>query len=94
MYIALGATAGVLIVRKLTQAAQKVTPAGVQSSLAGSFAGLADAVREFSIDLREVMAEREDELRVTLGLDGTHDVVDAPGVTGGLEPDVPAPRTT
>ena len=28
-------------------------------------------------------------LRVSLGLDGTHDVVDAdPGHTGGLEPDV------
>jgi len=94
VYIAFGAAVGIIVVQRATKAAKRFTPAGVQSSLAGSFAGLADAVREFSVDLREVMAEREDELRVTLGLDGTHDVVDAPGVTGGLEPDVPAPRTT
>jgi hypothetical protein len=36
------------------------------------------------------MAEREAELRVSLGLDGSHDLVDHdPGHTGGLEPDVP-----
>ena len=35
------------------------------------------------------MAEREAELRTTLGLDGSHDLVDYdPGHTGGLEPDV------
>ena len=94
VYIAFGAAVGILVVQRATRAAQRFTPAGVQSSLAASFAGLTEAVRDFSADLREVMAEREQELRATLGLDGTHDVVDAPGVTGGLEPDVPAPRTT
>ena len=94
VYIAFGAAVGILVVQRATKAARRFTPAGVQTSLAGSFAGLAEAVRDFSADLREVMAEREDELRVTLGLDGTHDVVDAPGHTGGLEPEVTAPRTT
>lgn len=75
-YIALGATAGVLIVRKLTSAAHKMTPAGVQSSLSGSMGNLADAIRSFGAEVREGMAEREDELRTELGLDGSHDVVD------------------
>ena len=88
-YIAMGAVAGVLIVRKLTQAAQRFTPAGMQDSVTGALGGLTEAVREFGDAVREGMAEREAELRASLGLDGTHDVVDAPAHTGGLEPDVP-----
>jgi hypothetical protein len=92
-YVTLGAVAGVLIVRKLTQTAQRFTPAGVQQSLGGGLSNLADAVRDFGEAVREGMAEREQELRTTLGLDGTHDLVDMPeyadpGHTGGLEPDV------
>jgi hypothetical protein len=92
-YIALGAVAGVLVVRKLTQAAARFTPAGVQSSVGGRLGNLADAIREFGQAVREGMSEREDELRVSLGLDGTHDVVDMPeyrdpGRTGGLQDDV------
>jgi hypothetical protein len=92
-YVTLGAVAGVLVVRRLTQAAQRFTPAGVQESLVGALGGLGEAVRDFSEAVREGMAEREQELRTTLGLDGTHDLVDMPeytdpGHTGGLEPDV------
>ena len=97
-YITLGAVAGVLVVRKLTQTAQRFTPAGVQSSVGGGLANLADAVREFGEAIREGMAEREEELRTSLGLDGTHDLVDMPeytdpGHTGGLDDDVREPRT-
>ena len=89
VYIAFGAAVGVLVVHRATRAAKRFTPAGVQSSLADSFSGLTDAVREFTAEMKVAMAEREDELRVTLGLDGTHDLVDhVPGHTGGLEPDV------
>ena len=90
VYIAFGAAAGILVVHRATQAAKKFTPAGVQSSLTGSIAGLGDALREFTAELKVAMAEREAELRTTLGLDGTHDVVDYvdPGHTGGMEPDV------
>ena len=77
-YIALGATAGVLIVRKASQAAQRFTPAGMQTGIAGALGGLGEAIRDFGAEVRAGMAEREDELRVGLGLDGTHDVVDAP----------------
>ncbi|MFP5220316.1 MAG: DUF6167 family protein [Actinomycetes bacterium] len=92
-YITLGAVAGVLVVRKLTSAAHRFTPAGVQESMGGALGGLADAIRDFGESVREGKSEREDELRVSLGLDGTHDLVDMPeytdpGHTGGLEPDV------
>jgi hypothetical protein len=90
VYIAFGAAAGILVVHRATQAAKKFTPAGVQSSLTASIAGLGDALREFTAELKVAMAEREGELRTTLGLDGSHDVVDYvdPGHTGGMEPDV------
>ncbi len=88
-YVALGATVGILIVRKASQAAQRFTPAGVQTSVAGGLAGLTDALREFTAEMRVAMSEREVELRTTLGLDGTHDLVDyVPGSTGGLDDDV------
>ncbi len=89
VYIAFGAAVGVLVVRRASQAAAKFTPAGVQNSVAGAFGGLTEAIRDFTAEMKASMAEREDELRVTLGLDGTHDLVDTvPGYTGGLEPDV------
>ncbi len=76
-YVALGATVGVLVVRKLSAAARKVTPAGVQGSLADALGNLGDGVREFAEAVREAMAEREVELRDALGLDGANDDIDA-----------------
>ena len=76
-YIALGATVGVLVVRKASQAAKRFTPAGVQSSMTGALGGVGDAIRDFGANVREGMAEREDLLRAELGLDGRHDVVDS-----------------
>jgi len=65
-YIALGATAGVLIVRKLTQTAERMAP---KNAIPGALGNLADAIREFGENVREGMAEREAELREGLGLD-------------------------
>ena len=66
-YVALGATAGVLIVRKLSRTAEQLTPAGLSSSLTGALGGLGDAIRDFGADVRLGMAEREDDLRGQLG---------------------------
>jgi hypothetical protein len=64
-WVALGATAGVLVVRKLNQVAQSYTPEGLSKQV-GS---LADALRDVADVVREGMAEREQELRVALGVD-------------------------
>ena len=90
VYIAFGAAVGVLGVHRASKAAQRFTPAGVQASISGSLSGLTDAIREFTAEIKIAMAEREEELRTVLGLDGSHDLVDYvdPGHTGGLEPDV------
>jgi hypothetical protein len=65
-YIALGATAGVLIVRKLTQTAERMAP---NKAIPSALGNLGDAIRQFGEDIREGMAEREAELRAGLGLD-------------------------
>jgi hypothetical protein len=65
-YIALGATAGVLLVRKLTQTAERMAP---NRAIPGALGNLGDAIRQFGEDVREGMAEREAELREGLGLD-------------------------
>ena len=75
-YLALGATVGVLVVRRASQAAGKLTPAGLQGSLTGALGGLSEAIRDFGAEVRLGMAEREDHLRTELGLDGAHDLID------------------
>ena len=67
-WMAVGAGAGVYLVRKVTstatQAAEAFTPAGVGRGLSD----LADALRELADEVRAAMAEREVELREALGL--------------------------
>jgi hypothetical protein len=70
-YLAFGAAAGVVVVRQAAKAASALTP----TSLAGS---LVQSVQEFLADVREAAAEREEEIRVALGLDD--DLDDSPGV--------------
>jgi hypothetical protein len=76
-WVALGATVGVLVVRRLSRAADSYSPSGLSRSVGD----LGDAIREFGQQVREGMGEREAELRTGLGLDGSHDVVDAHTVT-------------
>jgi hypothetical protein len=70
-WLVMGVTIGALLVRRLSRAAEKLTPRGIASGIGGGLAELADAIREFAADVREAMAEREHQLRVSTGLDGT-----------------------
>jgi hypothetical protein len=60
-----GATVGILVVRKITTPAQAFTPAG----LADSAGGIGDSIRYFADQVRAGMVEREAELRDALGFD-------------------------
>ena len=64
-WAALGATAGVVAVRKLTSTAKAYTPEGVAQGLSG----LGEGMRELAAVVRESMAERDAELRLALGID-------------------------
>ena len=69
-WVALGATVGVLVVRKLSRTADAISPAGLASALDGA----GDSLRDFAGAVREGMADREQELRIALGVDaGTMD---------------------
>jgi hypothetical protein len=70
-WLAMGITIGALIVRKLTAAAQKLTPRGIAQSFGGGLADLSDSLRDFTAEVRGAMHEREAELREGTGLDGT-----------------------
>jgi hypothetical protein len=65
-WLALGVTVGALVVRKLSSAAESLTPKG----LAGSLRGLSDALRDFVDEVRDGMSERESELLEGSGIDG------------------------
>jgi chromosome condensin MukBEF MukE localization factor len=68
-WLAMGATIGALLVRKLSRAAEKLTPTGVAGSIAEGLRELADAIGDFGADVRAAAAEREAELRAGTGLD-------------------------
>ena len=70
-WLAMGITMGVLIMRKLSQAAEKLTPKGIAGSVADGLTELADSLRDFGADVRAAMTEREAELRSGTGLDGS-----------------------
>jgi anaerobic ribonucleoside-triphosphate reductase len=70
-WLVMGITIGVLVVRKLSRAAEKLTPRAMAGGIGAGLADLADAVREFSHDVREAMHEREAQLRESTGMDGT-----------------------
>jgi hypothetical protein len=64
-WLALGATVGVLVVRKVTATAKAYTPEGVAQGLAG----VGDGLREMAQVVKESMAQRDAELRLALGVD-------------------------
>ena len=81
-WLAMGVTIGVLVVRKLSAAAEKMTPAGIGGSIAEGLRDLADAIGDFGADVRAAMAERENELRAGTGLDAPLPEVDQAQLPG------------
>ncbi|MCZ2814619.1 hypothetical protein [Modestobacter sp. VKM Ac-2984] len=68
-WLAMGITIGVLVVRKLSETAEKLTPQSLAGNLADGLRELADAIGDFGADVRAAAALREDELRAGTGLD-------------------------
>ena len=68
-WVALGATVGVLVVRKVAKTAQAYSPSGLAEGLSGGLSDLGEGLREMAEAVREGMAQRETELRYALGID-------------------------
>ncbi|MDQ1706159.1 MAG: hypothetical protein QOF18_2525 [Frankiaceae bacterium] len=68
-YVALGASAGVLLVRRITAAANRWTPEGIAAQAGGA----GDRIGVWWAEVQHFAAEREAELREALGLDQPDD---------------------
>ena len=65
-YVAFGATAGVLVVRRVSKAANKWTPEGIAAQAGGA----GERIAEWWAEVKVLAAQREAELREALGLEG------------------------
>jgi len=63
LWLGVGLAVGALVFRALTKKAQAFTPQGIAGSVQESAVGLLESVRTFVEDVRDGMAEREDEIR-------------------------------
>jgi hypothetical protein len=62
LWLGVGLAVGALAVRKLTRKANEFTPSGIATSLSASAGGLVESMRSFVADVRDGMAERQDEI--------------------------------
>jgi hypothetical protein len=62
IWLGVGLAVGALVVHKLTRKVNEFTPSGIATSLSESAGGLVESLRSFVEDVREGMAEREDEI--------------------------------
>jgi Family of unknown function (DUF6167) len=67
-WFTLGAGAAVFVVAKARGYLKQATPQAISTRVASSAAAITDSVRDFTDRARAAMAEREAELRETLGL--------------------------
>jgi hypothetical protein len=77
-WLAMGVTIGALIVRKLSRAAERMTPSGMANGLAAGLGELSNALRDFAADVREAMHDHEATLRAGAGMDGELGAVPTP----------------
>ncbi|MEV6301726.1 hypothetical protein AB0M02_20110 [Actinoplanes sp. NPDC051861] len=62
LWLGVGLAVGAIVVRKLNQKANELTPSGIATSLSESAGGLVESVRSFVEDVRDGMAEREQQI--------------------------------
>jgi hypothetical protein len=62
LWLGVGLAVGALVFRALSKKAQAFTPTGIAASARDSAGGLVDSVRSFVDDVRDAMAEREEEI--------------------------------
>ncbi len=62
LWLGVGVAVGAIMVRKVTRKVDQFTPSGIATSLSESAGGLVESLRSFVDDVREGMAEREQEI--------------------------------
>jgi hypothetical protein len=62
LWLGIGLAVGALVFRAISKKAAAFTPQGIAASARESAGGLVDSVRSFIDDVRDGMAEREEEI--------------------------------
>ena len=62
LWLGVGLAVGAILVRKVSRKANEFTPSGIATSLSESAGGLVESLRSFVEDVRDGMAEREQEI--------------------------------
>jgi hypothetical protein len=62
-WLGLGIAVGALVVRQVAKAAHAYSPAGMAESARNSAAGVWGSMQDFIADVRDGMAEREEQIR-------------------------------
>ncbi|HEY6739602.1 MAG TPA: hypothetical protein VI076_12215 [Actinopolymorphaceae bacterium] len=71
-WVVLGVTVGALVVKKLSDKAQQLTPQGIAEQAQRRVGSLGNSLRGFVEDVREGIAQRERELQEALLQSGDH----------------------
>jgi hypothetical protein len=62
LWLGIGLAVGALVVRAVSKRARSLSPGGLAAAARDGAGGLVDSVRSFVDDVRDGMAEREDEI--------------------------------
>jgi hypothetical protein len=62
LWLGIGLAVGALVVRAVSKKARSLSPGGLAASARESAGGVVGSIRSFVADVREGMAEREDEI--------------------------------
>lgn len=73
LWLGVGLAVGAIMVRKVTRKAQQFTPSGIASSLSESAGGLVGSLRSFVDDVRDGMAEREQQIHAAFAAGELYD---------------------
>ena len=63
LWLGAGLAVGAIVVHRLTRKANEFTPSGIAASVSQSAGGLVESLRSFVEDVRELAAEREQEIQ-------------------------------
>lgn len=85
LWLGVGLAVGTIVVRAASKRARAFTPQGLAASARNSVGGMAESFRSFVEDVRDGMAEREEQIHAAFAEGvalGPHDAVVDPGAGG------------
>ena len=82
LWLGAGLAIGALAVRVVTKQARKLTPGGMADSVGRTVGGLTESIRSFVDDVRDGMAQREDEIHRAFADGGALDGDEVPWARG------------